>query len=480
MSQTCSSETLQPDHLHSAHKESFDHTIQKEDEQITDSLHEISQVSTQDEELSSPSLPSQESLDITITVPPNNTSPIPLLPRGNQAEANRLAIQASFLRRVCAILVSFTMWTVFTSNVIETGERLESLHVIAFCCFGYFTFENLYICVTVEGSHEHLFDILDGLFVMYFLCVINFQNEENLTRYILITSPCLFLVSLGLYLWKSQAKKNEKIIIRLAYTIQASLLIAKILGCISFTWTEVLIPLRIYLRGHQVYGFYTIIRSLGNILKQRNLREINELSLIKSLLKISWDLLFYGLGSVAIGILVDLSEQADKEDGLVSIGVFAENAQYYCSFFFGYTLIFFQLMKKLNINMNEDFELQMSNDKTRGYSLKSQKKNEIAHFMKISPTYFTKIDKEKYQEINSGESELEEILCYICEIAQPDIILMGCGHGGICKDCLLASIKKKNKCLQCRSPVQSICQIKKEDGYAKRAVEAYEVLCVVH
>ena len=475
MSQPSPSNVLQPDHLRLSCNKSHDQDIQKENEPINDSLHEISQVSTQAEEPSFPSLsslPVQDQPDVIIPISFDDISP-----RASN-QSNKFVIQASFLRKVCAVLVSFIVWAIFASNTTNIGKMLENLYVIIFCCFGYLTLENLFICVTVEGSQEHLFNIIDGLLVMYFICILNFPSEEETIRFLLVASPCLFLVSLCLYLWKSHAKKNEKIIIRLAYTIQSSLITAKFLGYVSFAWMETLIPLRVCLLSHQIFGLFKIFESFGKIFKQRNSSEINGLSLVKNLLKMSWDLLYYGLSSLALGLLLDLCLQVEREE---SIGVFSEIAQYYCSFFFGYTLIFFKLMKKLNINMNEEnSEVQVLNDKEVNYSIKPQNKQEISHFKQISPTYFIKIDKEERSHKITSAGEIEETLCYICETTQPDIILMGCGHGGMCKGCLLASMKKNNKCLECRTPVNSIYQIKKGEEYANGTIEAHEAFCVIH
>jgi len=71
-------------------------------------------------------------------------------------------------------------------------------------------------------------------------------------------------------------------------------------------------------------------------------------------------------------------------------------------------------------------------------------------------------------------------MCYICELNQPDSILMGCGHGGICLDCAKKSITKKMNCMECRKLVHSIYQIKKDVSEKDRLVKASEVIKIVH
>jgi len=111
------------------------------------------------------------------------------------------------------------------------------------------------------------------------------------------------------------------------------------------------------------------------------------------------------------------------------------------------------------------------------YSLVSQKDElSMSRFLKISQTYFVKADLERKEE---EVSQIEESLCYICEENKPNIILMSCGHGGMCKDCVLQSMKKNNSCMQCRKPVSSIYQIKKEEKSSGvvEACEAFAIVC---
>ncbi len=53
----------------------------------------------------------------------------------------------------------------------------------------------------------------------------------------------------------------------------------------------------------------------------------------------------------------------------------------------------------------------------------------------------------------------DENLCYLCYSDLPNAVFMKCGHGGICYECATTLIKKKNECMQCRSPVEMIIKI---------------------
>jgi len=70
-------------------------------------------------------------------------------------------------------------------------------------------------------------------------------------------------------------------------------------------------------------------------------------------------------------------------------------------------------------------------------------------------------------------------MCYVCELSQPDCILMGCGHGGVCLDCAKKPITKKMNCMECRKPVRSIYQIEKDVSEKNGLVKALEVIKIV-
>ena len=107
----------------------------------------------------------------------------------------------------------------------------------------------------------------------------------------------------------------------------------------------------------------------------------------------------------------------------------------------------------------------------------------VSYFTKISATYFSKIGHEEKDEeeglVRRSLGMEEEHPCYICETNDADIILLDCGHGGVCKECILLSMKKNHNCMNCRRPVHSIYQIEKEiDG--TRMVKAREAYTVVY
>jgi len=71
-------------------------------------------------------------------------------------------------------------------------------------------------------------------------------------------------------------------------------------------------------------------------------------------------------------------------------------------------------------------------------------------------------DMDKFSETQSEPRTTkngDENLCYLCYSEAPNAVFMKCGHGGICYECATTLIKKKNECMQCRSPVEMIYKI---------------------
>jgi len=96
------------------------------------------------------------------------------------------------------------------------------------------------------------------------------------------------------------------------------------------------------------------------------------------------------------------------------------------------------------------------------HSSSSPRKTFESHFkrhLSAEDRYFTKLTgaTDRAQKNNNGEEE--ETLCYLCFEGPPNAVLLNCGHGGICYECAVALIKKKNECMECRKPVEMIYKV---------------------
>lgn len=73
-----------------------------------------------------------------------------------------------------------------------------------------------------------------------------------------------------------------------------------------------------------------------------------------------------------------------------------------------------------------------------------------------------------------GESE---DLCYICYANAPNAVIQECGHGGICADCAIQTIKTKGQCMECRAEVKHVIKIE-VDPKMKNIIKGYETLTI--
>ena len=397
--------------------------------------------------------------------------------------------QARFLRKACVILFASFFWSVLAQNEPALEARIGNLLLVACGFFIYTTFSDIFYCLTqslsLESFEEQVLGVLEGFLSLCFLFVILFLKDKDAGKYLMIGSACIYLLLASLYVRRFSSKKR-KIVRKLTFTIQISLVVAKVLGFISLKWMEVFVPLGLYLGVHQILGSYRLVKLLIKFCRQMKNEEIDFPWFIRNAIQISWLLFYNGLGSLALAIVINLCQQADHEPNEDFMGTVLTITQYYCSFFLGYTLIFFKLTKDFGLDLSEEEPLSptKSSIKIKGFYLKPQRDPVVAQFMKISSTYFSKIsdNEEKDDEeglIRRSVKTEEDHPCYICETNEADIILMDCGHGGVCKDCVLLSMKKSRNCMGCRTPVQSIYQIEKEPENT-RIVKATEIYSIIY
>lgn len=398
--------------------------------------------------------------------------------------------QASFFRKIFAILAGIIAWIILAIDETDNVKKMENLGLIALSCLAFCTVENLMFCIrqylTGKNYKELLSDALDGVLAGSFSLAVMCWDEESTSKCWLFISPFLYLIYTCKYIKEamssSRADKHMKIFMMVCLTIQVSLITAKLFGYLAFmSWTTVFFPLGCYLVGHQIYGSYILVKLSVKLFKEG---EIENLSFIRGSFRMSCNVVNHGLILLVFGIFTDLCSQIEEgEDIQGPLGKLLLFAECLNGLLLGYALIFFKLVRGLDPELSDEFDQEIishakSDSLTKKYSLVPQKDGiPIGKFLRISPTYFVKTDENqdnKEQEI----SETEEINCYICEENEPNIILMSCGHGGMCKGCVLQSMKKNNSCMQCRKPVSSIYQIKKEE---KRSgiVEACETFTIV-
>jgi len=434
------------------------------------------------------SLSIQEAEETRISMSPSSQETI--LDNGRMIEAE----QACFLRKTCIILASMIIWIVLTIEETLPQRKLETLGLIAFCCLTYNLFENVIFCMKhnliSNGSKLRLFDIIDGVLALYFLLAIKFSDEEGSSRYLLILSPCICLASVIIYLKMARSNNIKVPLIKgICYAVQISLIAAKLQGYDTLDWITVFVPFGLYLTGYQIYGSYILAKSSIRLYRQV---EIEDLSFVRACVRMSCDVVHYGLVFITFGVFIDLWHQATDKEMNESIRLLLAVMQLYSGLSLAFAVIFFKFVREYDPELSENFDEENSTSRIKPefsrekYSLVPQDGLFICSFLKISPTYFVRVDENPQEMKFQGEEEdklalrvdeIDEVSCYICEENQPDVIIMGCGHGGMCKGCVLLSMEKNSSCMQCRKPAQSIYLIKNENKDSGM-VEACEVFSI--
>ena len=66
--------------------------------------------------------------------------------------------------------------------------------------------------------------------------------------------------------------------------------------------------------------------------------------------------------------------------------------------------------------------------------------------------------KQAETSFRTSKASEEDNVCYLC-CDQPSDIILSCGHGGICYECLVSMLKKKSECMECRSTIDFVYRV---------------------
>ena len=104
------------------------------------------------------------------------------------------------------------------------------------------------------------------------------------------------------------------------------------------------------------------------------------------------------------------------------------------------------------------FLANLSKNRSKEITLKTFAKNMILDITKVSGNYFKPKDKNDENKDASVKPILEadEGLCITCMSSPSDIMIMPCGHGGMCQACIKIYLKDKEECFMCRVKMEEI------------------------
>jgi len=358
----------------------------------------------------------QEPAGIRITIPQANVQE-----RASNI-INRLnySKEMSFLRRVCAVLMAIIVG-IF---MFLQENNIEKLYPTAYCCLAYLALENLFMSFHADresnSDQESVYDAVDKLLMLYFLLSAHMQYYERISLSPLLICPCLFLLTTAVYLKQSDAplaSKSINIILKVLYTLQVSLITARIAGLISLHWVIVFWPTILYFLSHLLYGFYVVGKALVQIANQIRLRETNNSLFVKRVIKVSWNILYYTMDFFVLQLLIRTLEEHPTSHNQEVIKTLLEITGFHSSFFIGYTIVFFTLIKKFNItisnnNPDDDYEVQLSYHvkPEAEYCLEVQDKPVQSQFLKVSCTFFIKIEDSALETVKKTNKHISEDL----------------------------------------------------------------------
>ncbi len=312
---------------------------------------------------------------------------------------NGLIEQCCYLRKICGFLFALMTWTILALDEHDFKKRLENFSEISFYYLAYVTGEDIFLAVKL--AKEKVFDVLDGILMLCFLVVIKFWDEKDSTKSHLFAALCIFLLLGSACLRVIMAspatrssKQNFKILKRFGYIIQILLVNAKILKYEYLSWKGCFLPSGFWLVGLQITGLILLIKSSRLFLRQINYDGFNSLSFIKGFLKISWLFLYHGLGYLVFGMLIMFCQQAESEHNGELMSKLLGFTKYYCSFLFGYTLVFLRFVREFNLENLDNNSQEKPARLLKGY-LKVSKELLTSYFVRVSSTYFLKINEDE-------------------------------------------------------------------------------------
>ena len=405
----------------------------------------------------------------------------------------------SYLRKVCAILITCIISTPICLEILDKKDCSLELLIVMFFCVLYLGLEDVIEYYGPEQASwkkkECLYTAIDKGAAVFFLIFMNFKFCQVITGKFLLLAPLPFVVSTVFYAVRSNAPKCLKefnIVMKLIYSSQTCLIVLKLSKCIDYDWVETFFPLLLYAGSWACYAILISILlvsvTASSMFERGSSGSSRCMVFLKRVINYTWYILYSGLSALFLGIIVlslrDLNT-SDNENDLLRR--FIQFGGYYCSFLLGYTVIFYNFIKSFVMDFKDTVEFYSGNtvkmtDIPSGYAFESQTEMKTMNLLKVSSTYFSEVPK-GYKEGEDLEAqqktqEQEEVLCYICEKNLPDAVLMSCRHGGVCCECAVESLRSKNQCMQCRSPVESLYKIN-EKGSGKTVVEAQEYIRII-
>lgn len=414
---------------------------------------------------------------------------------------------ASLLRKRWVIIFSAFVCCKVASKEEKTEKLVPTLFLIAYFCLGLLIVQGVFRYRFLKKANsgcqriESIFEMGDYALLMIFILGLNLLYYRVINETFLFLIPLLFLLEIVMHLRTpsiSQSQNNDiKFAMRLFYFLQSLLIAAKMNNLINSDWKTTLAFLWIYLGIKAGFAILTSLLLASVTLTAIVNLDTETLAVLKNkMIGYIWHISYYCLNVVCFVILLGVFQKIESDqENIMRAGLTA--AKKLCIFLLISTTFLFPILKRFNVSPFEDLRATLQNQIVSGGSQKkytlvnTENKKKIAFFSMISPTYFSLLKdfseemKEKSpQKISTHDLEnqlKEENLCYICENNASNVILAGCGHGGVCSECAIKSIEQKNECMGCRKPIEAIYKIesKNSENRPEVIIKASELVQVI-
>lgn len=181
--------------------------------------------------------------------------------------------------------------------------------------------------------------------------------------------------------------------------------------------------------------------------------------------------------AVLMMVMIGLCKKLDLEDDGEFLKSWLTICQYLNAFLLVYsTLTGMDLLEFVLIVTEHFYGADVSIKKPEPVKLVSEIKD--TYMMRMSLTYYKLIENYEGNQVESPLSPTEhssllkkeaheESLCYICCSNEANGVIINCGHGGVCYDCLFDYINRKDECMECRTKVESLLKLDSEVEHGK-------------
>jgi hypothetical protein len=400
-------------------------------------------------------------------------------------------------------LVSLALASGVAISILEETSSWNFLFIIAYVFLLYLLMDStIKLLKSLRGNRptfinllcgDQFYNTLDVLSLLGTVILGDLRLSGKISSIMMCLSPFIFVFVL--YCVYSRVPTKVKLYgigKRLFYIAQLFPILYKLEYNLPLSWEQILCSGWIILGGvllkllESIYKIYSAFAGRNALsLISRSAKFIS----ILGLLLIAVDIV------ILMMILLGICRALDGEEGNVNfLMTWLTLAEYLNAFLLVYGTITGADILEFVFGVIEHFGLreQVELEQVERNSKKLEITNKETQVLRVSPTYYKIVketellnsenspsgatkeeirieenvdgnDSTKVQE--NGKEGPEDNICYICCGNDANGVIIDCGHGGICYECLIDYIDKKDECMECRGKIHSVLKIETEGNF---------------